>query len=93
MANLKPSQDIRPLSDFRANAAAVVKQVQDTQRPVILTQHGRGAAVLLGLERYEALLEEIELLRDVRRAEEEIEAGKGVAHGKARAAVLKRLRA
>ena len=93
MAKIKPSQDIRPLSDFRANAAAVVKQVQETQRPVILTQHGRGAAVLLDLARYEELLEEIELLRDVRQAEADVAAGKGVAHGKARAAVLKRLRA
>ena len=93
MSKIKPSQDIRPLTDFRANAAAVLKQVQETKRPVILTQHGRGAAVLLDLARYEALIEELELLRDVRLAEQQVAAGAGVAHTKARAAVLKRLRA
>ncbi len=93
MSKIKPSQDIRPLSDFRANAAAVLKQVRETQRPVILTQHGRGAAVLLDLARYEALIEELELLRDVRLAEQQVAACAGVTHTKARAAVLKRLRA
>lgn len=91
MVNLKPSEDIQPLSEFRANAAAVLKQVQDTDRPVVLTQHGRGAAVLMGVERYEALMEELELLRDVQAAEREVADGQGLAHTKARARVLKRL--
>ena len=91
MVHLKPSEDIQPLSEFRANAAAVLKHVQDTDRPVVLTQHGRGAAVLLGVDRYEALMDELELLRDVQAAELEVAAGKGVAHTKARAQVLKRL--
>ena len=92
MAFLKPSEDIQPLSEFRANAAAVLKQVQTTRRPVVLTQHGRGAAVLLALDRYEALVEELELLRDIQIAETEVAAGKGVAHSKARARLLKRRR-
>jgi antitoxin YefM len=86
-----PGADVRPLSEVRAQIAAVVEQVQDTRRPVILTQRGRSAAVLLDVETYEELLEELELLRDIRAAEEEIAAGKGVAHSRARAEVLKRL--
>src|ERR1043166_3702010 len=43
---IHPTQDIRPLGEFRANLAAVVAQVRRTKRPVILTQHGRSAAVL-----------------------------------------------
>ncbi|HVT40674.1 MAG TPA: type II toxin-antitoxin system prevent-host-death family antitoxin [Gemmatimonadaceae bacterium] len=40
-----------------------------TGEPVILTQHGRSAAVLLDLESYEALMDELTPLRDVRVAE------------------------
>jgi prevent-host-death family protein len=93
VARIRPTQDIRPLADFRANLASVVRQVQRTKRPVILTQHGKSAAVLVNAAEYEALVDRAELLEDVRVAEAEIEAGRGVAHGKARAAVLARLRA
>jgi prevent-host-death family protein len=92
MARVRPTQDIRPLADFRANLAAVVRQVQQTKRPVILTQHGRSAAVLVDAAEYEALLERAELLEDVRVAEAEVASGRGMAHSKAKAAVLARVR-
>jgi prevent-host-death family protein len=92
MPRLRPTQDIRALADFRANLAAVVRQVQRTKRPVILTQHGRSAAVLVDAAEYEALLERAEVLDDVHVSEAEVAAGRGVAHTKAKAAVLARLR-
>lgn len=92
MARTRPSQDIRSLSEFRANVAAVVRQVRRRRRPVFLTQHGRGAAVLMDVSHYEELVEELELLRDVRKAEKQLGAGRGVAHAAARSRVLSRLR-
>jgi antitoxin YefM len=89
MPKLKPSRDIQPVTEFRANAAQFIDQVQETGEPVILTQHGRSAAVLLDVTSYEALIDEIALLRDVRVAEKQVAAGKGVTH----TAVAKRLRA
>ena len=83
MAKTRPSEDIRSLSEFRANVAGVVRQVQRRRRPVFLTQHGRGAAVLMDVDAYEELVEELELLRDVHQAEKELTAGKAVAHSKA----------
>jgi prevent-host-death family protein len=91
VARIRPTEDIRPLADFRANLAAVVRQVQRTKRPVILTQHGRSAAVLVSAAEYEALVDRADLLEDVRVAEAEIEAGQGVAHGRAKAIVLAHL--
>lgn len=92
MARVRPTQDIRSLADFRANLAAVIRQVRDTKRPVILTQHGRTAAVLVDAGEYEALLDRAELLEDIRVAESEVAAGKGLPHSNAKAAVLVRLR-
>jgi prevent-host-death family protein len=89
MSTLKPSRDIQPVTEFRANAAQFIEQVQATGEPVILTQHGRSAAVLLDVESYEGMLDELALLRDVRQAEHQVAAGKAVTH----AAVAKRLRA
>lgn len=92
MEKVRPSQDVRPLSEFRANAATFVQQVRGTKRPLILTLHGRSAAVLMDVAAYEALIEEVEVLRDVRRGEDEIGRGRGTAHRRARAEVLSRLR-
>ena len=78
MPRVKPSQDIQPLSTFRANAASLVQQVRETKRPLVLTQHGRSAAVVLDVEEYEAMVEQIELLRDVRQAEDQLDSGQGI---------------
>jgi prevent-host-death family protein len=91
MRKSRPSQDIRPLSEFRANVATFIEQVRATGRPLVLTQHGRSAAILLAVEEYEALIERAELAEDVRTAEAQIAAGQGVAHGRALATVRARL--
>ena len=57
-----------------------------------LTQRGHSAAVLLDVEEYEKLLEEIELLRDVRLSEAPFKAGKGVSHRDAKALVRSRIK-
>ena len=92
MAQVRPTEDVRPLSEFRANAASFVQQVQGTKRPVILTVHGRSAAVLLDVGEYETLLDQLGLLRDVRTAEGQLKKGRAVSHSKARAKVMARLR-
>lgn len=89
MRKLKPTRDIQPVTEFRANTAHFIEQVQETGEPVILTQHGRSAAVLLDVESYESMLDELALLRDVRTAEKQVAAGRSRSH----AAVAKTLRA
>lgn len=92
MVKLKPSEDIVPLSEFRANMAATLSQLRDTGRPVVLTEHGRSAAVLLGISDYEALLDEVDLLRDIRTAEDQLAAGHGAPHTQAKAELKRRIK-
>jgi len=89
MRKLKPSRDIQPVTEFRANAAQFIEQVQATGQPVVLTQHGRSAAVLLDVASYEAMVDELALLRDIRTAEEQVASG----HTRSHASVAKTLRA
>lgn len=91
MQRIHLAQDIRPLSEFRANAAALIKQLQTTHRPLVLTQRGHSAVVVLDVQEYERLLEELELLRDVQAAEQEVDAGGGLSHEEARAQIRSRL--
>jgi antitoxin YefM len=89
MNTIRLDEDIRPLSEFRAGVAAFVKHVNETRRPLVLTQRGRGVAVLVDIHEFEAMRERLELFEDVRLAEAQLDAGEGVPHETARRRVLK----
>ncbi len=91
MRRMVIAEDIRPLSEFRSSVTAFMKQVHDTKRPVVITQHGKGVAVLLDVSEYEAMTEKIELLGDIQVAIEQIGAGRGVAHDNAKDEVLRQV--
>ena len=89
MSKVKVDEDIRPLSEFRAEVASFVKHIRETRRPMVLTQRGRGVAVLMDVHEFELMQERLEILEDIYRAEEQLAAGGGVPHDEARARVLK----
>ena len=65
MQPIRLDEDIRPLSEFRAGVASFVKQVNDTGRPLVLTQHGRGVAVLVDIREFESMRERLATLEDI----------------------------
>ena len=91
MQRLKRYQDIRPMSEFRTGIASFLKQVHDTKRPLIITQHGKGVAVLLDVNEYEVMQEKIELLQDIQTSISQLENGGGIESNEAKAMVLKQV--
>ena len=69
--------NIIPVSDLRQDAAKVLKRVKDSREPIVITQRGRAAAVMLSVEAFEQSERDRELLRLLAKGEREIEAGKG----------------
>lgn len=69
--------DTIPITDLRHDAAAALKHIKSSKQPVVITQRGRAAAVLLSMEAYERSEHERQLLRLIARGEQEIAAGKG----------------
>jgi len=92
MQRLKIDQDIKPLSEVRTGIANYIKQVRDTKRPVIITQHGKGVAVLLDASEYEDMQEKLELLKDVQTSLSQLASGQKVAHEEAKKKVLRRVK-
>ncbi len=78
MSQIQLDQDIRSLSDFRANAASYIERVKTKRRPLILTQHGKSSAVLIDVEEYQKLLDKIQLLEEISTARKELDHGEGV---------------
>ena len=59
------SEDVVPLGEMKVNPGKIVRQVGETGRPVLLTSHGRGVAVVEALSVYEAAQQERDFMRAV----------------------------
>lgn len=91
MTRVRVDEDIRPLSEFRASVATFVKQINETGRPMVLTQRGRGVAVLVDAQEYERMQDRLDLLEEIYKAEEQIAKGQGISHEDARSRVMSKL--
>ena len=69
--------DTIPVTDLKQDASAALKRVRKSKRPLILTQRGKAAAVLLSVDTYEKGERERKILKLLARGEREIAAGKG----------------
>ena len=69
---------IVPITDLRQDAAAVLERVRDSGEPVVITQRGRAAAVLLSPEVYERSEQERQMLRRLAQGELEIREDRGL---------------
>ncbi len=88
MRRLQINRDIKPLSEFRANASSLIQQVHDTKRPLIITHRGHSSAVVMDAAEYDDLIERMEVLEDIYTADQEIKKGKSIDHEKAKKLVL-----
>lgn len=92
MERIRLTDDIKPLSSFRAEATTCIKHIHNTRRPMVITQRGKGVAVLLDINEYETLQEKIEVLQDIYKADSQIESKSTTPHMQAKKNILKRLR-
>jgi prevent-host-death family protein len=66
-----------PVTDLRQDATAILKRVKASNKPTLITQRGRVAAVMLSIEAYEHSQNELEILRLLAKGEKDIASGKG----------------
>jgi prevent-host-death family protein len=66
------SEDIRSITYLKSKAADLLKQINDTHRPVIITQNGEAKAILQDPKSYENMRNALSLLKLIAQSEEEI---------------------
>ncbi|HDO23077.1 MAG TPA: type II toxin-antitoxin system Phd/YefM family antitoxin, partial [Nitrospirae bacterium] len=64
------SSDIKPITYLKSRAADLLKQINDTHRPVIITQNGEPKAVLQDPESFENMKNAIGILKLISMGEE-----------------------
>ncbi len=80
---------IQPISYLKANAAQVLKDLARHQKPMVITQNGLAAGVLLDMQSYEKSQEALALLKILAIGNAQIEKGMAIPASKAFAAVRK----
>jgi prevent-host-death family protein len=57
---IKIDRDIRSLSDFKRRTPELLKQLEETRRPVVLTVNGRARVVVQDAESYQKMADAVE---------------------------------
>jgi prevent-host-death family protein len=70
------SRDIKSVTYLKSRASDLLKQINETHRPVVITQNGEPRAVLQDPESYENMRNAIGLLKLISLGEEDIKGGK-----------------
>ena len=68
--------NIRPSADLRNKYNEISKQCKETREAVIITVNGRGDTAVLGLQDYKQMKAELELLRTLAEAEDDVQNGR-----------------
>jgi prevent-host-death family protein len=70
---VKFSEDVVPISDVKINPGKIIRHASETRRPVLLTNRGRGVAVLQSIAEYESSEEEKNFMRAVVKGLDDLE--------------------
>ena len=73
-----------PVTEVKRRATKIIAGLKADRHPVVITERGRSAAVLIDIATYDALLSRLEVLEGVARGERAIREGRVVSHAAAR---------
>ncbi|HYX23558.1 MAG TPA: type II toxin-antitoxin system prevent-host-death family antitoxin [Thermoanaerobaculia bacterium] len=76
MKPVRLTEDILPLGEFKTQASRVLRQLKESQRPVIITQNGRPAGVLISPHDFDQMRERERFMAAVREGLADSEAGR-----------------
>lgn len=68
--------EIRPSADLRNHYSEISKQCKESREPIVITVNGRGDTVVLGIQQYNQMMAELELLRTLAEAEDDVKNGR-----------------
>jgi len=84
-------QDIQPVSEFRKHAADFIDRIKKQKRSIVLTQHGKSAAVLVDVSEYQRMVNKLDLMEELIEAERQITRGEVVSHDEAKKQIKENL--
>ena len=84
--------NLQPVTEVKRRATELIKELQETKQPMLITQHGRAAAVMMDVESYDAMQRRMEILMALSEGRRELAEGRGIPHEQVMAEMRKRFR-
>jgi prevent-host-death family protein len=91
MASINLKNDIKPISYIKSHAADMLRYVNETKNPLVITQNGEAKAVLVDVEQYQKTEDAFALLNLVRLGERDYLLGRTKPLDKAFAEIDKKI--
>jgi len=76
MKPINISQNIVSLSDFKIKASRMLHEIQNSRRPLVITQNGKAAAVLISPSDFDLLTEQARFVDAVQRGLADVQNGR-----------------
>jgi antitoxin YefM len=57
-------EDVLPISELRLRAAQQIEKIQNTRRPLVITQYGKAVAVLMEVSQFQLWQDRLSLLEE-----------------------------
>lgn len=90
MNRIQLEEDIQPLSEFRSRVTHYLEKIKRDKRPLVITQNGKSAAIVLDVSVYEKMMDKLEIIKDVKLAESQLNDGKKISHSQVKKKLAKR---
>ncbi|MDJ0764112.1 MAG: type II toxin-antitoxin system Phd/YefM family antitoxin [Myxococcota bacterium] len=74
---------IEPVTVLKSRSADLIRRAKESGRPIIITQNGKAAAVLVDAVSYERQRNALILLKMIVQGEEDYRSGRSLSHAKA----------
>ncbi len=83
--------DIRPISYVKSNAAEMLRQVNESRNPIVITQNGEAKAVLLDTASFQEMRDALGIMKLISQSEHDIQHEKTLSHEDAMKLVRNRI--
>ena len=70
------SESIKPVSYVKVNIAKIIRQLNEGQEPMIVTQNGEAKAVVIDIKQYEQMQETLAILQMIAQGDKNLAEGK-----------------
>jgi len=89
---MKLSKSVKPISYLKSHAAEILRDVNESRRTIVITQHGEARAVLQDISSYEQTQESLALLKMLAQSSKNLQAGRSKPARKAFSDIRKRIK-
>jgi prevent-host-death family protein len=81
---------LKPVTEIKRHATEIIRQLRADRLPVLITEQGKEAAVLLDVATYKGMLQRLDLMEVLARGEQAFLEGRASTHAEVKARLSKR---